>query len=329
MAAFHPLWTLTEQAGAHYGHSLDGGFRPIADIRFNLRDLLRRRRYCSAMPAFTSVSTSRLGAEPTCETCRAGGVVSFNWDFAQERGSAEDLDRVAPFVPWKDLRRGTLFRCNVCGQVWHLDGGGQIMTHVADERLPLVLQWNEEPIALTEDLQARLEQIGPTPPDVYGNWSDRRVTPCRVATITGEVVDPAMVCVQLEAPIQVGMDFRLGNEVADVTESEFALPLDVRLASSRAEEMRNGFSPSLIQMPDGNRFVLNGMTSFMAEQGYKAGDARTALGNYFGEDPPPAFVREPAVTYFVVDGDPGWIRQQPSRLLGGRPAAWLRRNFQR
>ena len=281
------------------------------------------------MSAFTTVSTSRLGAEPTCEACRAGGMISFNWAFAQERGSAEDLDRIAPLVLWKDLRRGRLFRCNVCHQVWHLDGRGQIMTHVAQERLPLVLKWDEEPILLTEEQQARLEQIGPTPPDLYGNWSDRRVTPCRVTTTTGEVVDPAMVCVQPEAPIQVDMDFRLGNEVADVTVSEFALPLDVRLASSRAEEMRMGFSPSLIEMPDGKRFVLNGMTSFMAEQGYKAGDARVATGNYFGENPPPAFVREPAITYFVFDGDSGWIRQQPSRLLGGRPSAWLRRVFKR
>jgi hypothetical protein len=72
--------------------------------------------------------------------------------------------------------------------------------------------------------------------------------------------------------------------------------------------MKMGFSPSLIEMPDGKRFVLNGMTSFMAEQGYRAGDARVAIGNYFGEDPSPAFAREPAIIYFVIDGDPCWVR---------------------
>ena len=279
------------------------------------------------MSAVAIVSTSRLGADPTCNACRAGEITSFNWAFANERGTADDVDRVAPFVPWKELRRGRLFRCNVCHQVWHLDSRSQLMTHVTEERLPLVLKWNEEPIALTEDQQAWLEQIGPTPPDTYGNWSDRRVTPCRVTTATGEVIDPAMICVQLEAPVAFGLDFRLGTEVADVTESEFALPLEVRLASSRAEEMRMGFSPSLIEMPDGKKFVLNGMTSFMAEQGYAARDARVVKGDYFSENPPPAFVQAPAITYFVVDGGPCWIEQQPSRLFDGRPFTWLRRIF--
>lgn len=279
------------------------------------------------MSAVTIVSTSRLGADPTCNACRAGEITSFNWAFANERGIPEDVDRVAPFVPWKELRRGRLFQCNVCHQVWHLDSRSQLMTHVTEERLPLVLKWNEEPIALTEDQQAWLEQIGPTPPATYGNWSDRRVTPYRVTTATGEVIDPAMICVQLEAPVAFGLDFRLGTEVADVTESESALPLEVRLASSRAEEMRMGFSPSLIEMPDGKKFVLNGMTSFMAEQGYAARDARVVKGDYFSENPPPAFVQAPAITYFVVNGDPCWIEQQPSRLFDGRPFTWLRRIF--
>jgi len=280
------------------------------------------------MSAFTTVSTTRLGAEPTCGACGAGAGISFNWAFAHEQSRGNDLDRTAAFAAWMDLRRGTLFRCNVCHQAWHLDGREQTMTHVAEERLSLVLEWNKATDALTKDQQARLEQIGPTPPDVYGNWSDRRVTPCRVTTTTGEVVDPAMICVQLDAPVQSDMDFRLGNDVADLTGSEFALPLDVRLASSRAEEMRMGFSPSLIEMPNGKRFVLNGMTNFMAEQGYDAREARVATGNYFSEDPPPAFVRSSLpMTYFVFDGDPGWVRQQSSGLVGRRPSSWLRRLF--
>jgi hypothetical protein len=138
-----------------------------------------------------------------------------------------------------------------------------------------------------------------------------------------------MICIQLEAPIQFGINFRLGLEVGEIAASESALPLDVRLASSRAVEMRMGFSPSLIEMPDGKRFVLNGMTSFMAEQGYQAGDARVAPGDYFTENPPPAFPQRPDVTFFVVDGDPGWIGQESSRPSRGRPLDKIRRVFGR
>lgn len=275
--------------------------------------------YPEKMSAFTTVGTSRLGVDPACAACGAGATVSFNWVFAHQRGSPQDKERIAPLERWKSLRRGELYRCNVCHEVWHLDGGGKTMTHVSSARLPLVLAWDRAPIKLADDLEVRLEQIGPTPPDVYGNGSDRRVTPCKVVTTMGEEIDPAMICLQLDAPVQDHMRFRLGSEVAGIEVSELALPLEVRLASSRAEEMRMGFYPSLIEMPDGKRYVLNGMTSFMAESGYNASDACAFAGSFFAQDPPPAFLQSPDITYFVVDGDPGWVRQQSAQA---RPRGW-------
>jgi hypothetical protein len=281
------------------------------------------------MSAFTTVGTSRLGVDPSCTACGAGEVVSFNWAFAHERRSLEDMERIAPLVRWKSLRRGELYRCDVCDEFWHLDGSGQTMTHVSSTRLTLILAWDREPIKLADDLDARLEQIGPTPPDVYGNCSDRRVTPCKVVTTAGEKVDPAMICFQLDAPVQDYMHFRLGSEVAGIEVSQLALPLDVRLASSRAEEMRMGFSPSLIVMPDGKKYVLNGMTSFMSESGQNASDARVFEGSFFTEDPAPPFLRSPDITYFVVDGDPGWVVQQSGQDLPTKRSSWLRRLFTR
>src|SRR4051794_12214614 len=188
--------------------------------------------------AVTPVKTSRLGAEPDCKACGAGAIVSFNWALANGGGVLSDEERVAPFAHWTSLRRGSLYRCTVCDEAWHLDGREQTMTHVSAARLNLILEWDRRSINLTPHLMATLEQIGPTPPDLYGNRSDRRVTPCKVITTAGEVVDPAMVCVQLDAPVEEHMHFRLGHEVAAIRNSAFALPHAVRLASSRAEEMR-------------------------------------------------------------------------------------------
>lgn len=277
------------------------------------------------MSAFTIVGTSRLGAEPICKACGAGATLDFNWAFAHERNGPEDVERIEPFILWKSLRRGSLHRCNICDEVWHLDGAEQTMTHVHSTRLPLVLEWDQQQITLAKEVEVQLEQIGPTPPDVYGNWSDKRMTPCKIFTTDGEEVDPAMVCVQLDAPVQDYMKTRLGSEIARVSNSSFALPLDVRLASSRAHEIRMGFSPTLIEMPDGKRFVLNGMTSFMDEPGYDASAAHVTEGDYFAENPHPSFLHKPAITYFIVDGEPGWIRQQKTRHSLG----WIKRLFRR
>lgn len=283
------------------------------------------------MSAFTLLGTSRLGAEPRCHACGAGASVSFNWRYAHERGSPEDLKQIALFSLWKRLRRGSLYRCRICDEVWHLDSYSERMTHVEPDRLDLVLEWDREAINLAEHLTVVIRQIGPTPPDVYGNGRERRVTPCAVETTSGELFENALVCVQLDAPVQHYMQFKLGSEIARISESPFALPLSVREASSRAEEMRMGFYPTLIEMPDERRFVLNGMTSFMVVQGYDAREARIVCGSFFNENPPPAFVETPKdLVYFIVDGDPGWVAENPARVEPAQKVrGWLQKLLRR
>lgn len=280
-----------------------------------------------ATSSFTLLGTSRLGVEPRCQECGAGSSLSFNWQYANERRSPEDLRQIGLFVDWRELRRGKLYRCSICDEVWHLDKDAQRMTHVQAERLPLVLAWSAETIALPGAISAVIQRIGPTPPDVYGNGRERRVTPCEVTTRSGERFDKAMICVQPDAPVQDYLRFRLGSEVAEVNASPFALPRVVREASSRAHEMRMGFSPTLIEMPNGRRFVMNGMTSFMAEHGYTASDARVVSGSYFSEHPTPSFVTPSSdVTYFIVDGDPGWTPAPWTATKATSPRkGWLKR----
>jgi hypothetical protein len=266
---------------------------------------------------FTAPGASRLDAESRCEACGAGASVWFNWQYANDRQTPEDLRRIAFFAQWKELRRGTLYHCRICDEVWHLDGKAEQMTHVSSERQPLVLEWDREETAVPSDISEMVERIGPTPPDVYGNEQDRRITPCKVVTRSGEVFETAMICVQLDAPVQDHMLFRLGSEIAEVSASAFALPREVREASSRAQEMRMGFSPTLIEVPDGKRFVMNGMTSFMVEPGYEASDARLIDGSYFSEDPPPRIVGTPTnLVYFIFDGDPNWSIAPVSNVDG-------------
>ena len=281
---------------------------------------------CMATPSVTLMGTSRLGVEPRCKECGAGASLSFNWRYANERRSPEDLRSLGLFVHWRELRRGQLYRCSICDEVWHLDEDAERMTHVQSERLPLLLAWSAETIALPAAISAVIQRIGPTPPDLYGNGRERRVTPCKVITRSGEQFDQAIICVQRDAPVQDYLRFRLGSEVAEVNASPFALPRVVREASSRAQEVRMGFSPTLIEMPDGRRFVMNGMTSFMAEHGYNASEARIVSGDYFSERPTPSFVTPSSeIPYFIVDGDPGWTAAPWTAAEATSPAkGWLR-----
>jgi hypothetical protein len=245
----------------------------------------------------------RLGAEPTCRSCGAGATTAFSWANATRPAGAGDDARVEPFVRWQPLRRGTLYRCEACDACWHLDEAREWMTHVPDQRLRLVLDWNREPIKLSSDVTALLAAIGPTPPDIYGNGNGQLVTPCSVETTSGERTDLALLCIQKDAPVQHGLEFRLASEIAHVSHSPYALPRAVREASSRTEEVRMGFSPLLIEMPDGSRLILNGRTSFVVEDCCQAAQARVVVGNASYGDLPPRFAKHPAgITYFVADG---------------------------
>lgn len=288
------------------------------------------------MAAFTVLGTSRLGSESTCDMCGAGATISFNWSYAQERRSAADVARIELFAEWRSLRRGTLYRCRICQAVWHLDSRAERMTHVNDGRIELVLAWDSAPIALPPDLLQVVQQIGPTPPDLYGNGRERRVTPCAVETSSGDRFERAMICVQADAPVEDHMQFRLGSEIVSIHESAFALPAEVRRASSLAPEMRMGFSPILIEMPDGRRFVMNGMTSFMLVDGYAAKDAQVANGSYFEETPRPDLIQTPKdIVYFIVDGEPGWTAEEPPAFdtsaikVAPRRRTWLSKLFKR
>lgn len=205
------------------------------------------------------------------------------------------------------------------------------MTHVQPERLPLVLDWNRMVIAIPSSASIVVDRIGATPPDIYGNGRDWRNTPCEVITRAGERFETAMICVQRDAPVQDYIHFRLGSEIAEVRESPFALPYVVREASSRAEEIRMGFSPTLIEMPDGKRLVMNGMTSFMANSGYVASDARVVNLGVFIESPPPDFVKAPSdIFYFIVDGDPAWTNKSSNDAKSALALkGWMKKLFAR
>ncbi len=174
------------------------------------------------------------------------------------------------------------------------------MSVVPADRVDLILEWNNGPILLSQEYVQRLERIGATPPDSYGNGRQHKRTPCSVTTTGGERIDLAVVSIQAHAPFETHRNYRLGTEIARLDESPYALPLDVRIATSRAEEIRMGLAPTIIEMTDGKRFTLNWTTHFLVKEGYRAADARVAEGNLL---PMPEIADEPKeIIYFVVDG---------------------------
>jgi hypothetical protein len=238
---------------------------------------------------------------PACRACNAGALLSFNWHYAKTTARPDAKRDLSVFVSPQPLRWGTLYRCVSCGQPWFLDGDARFMGIVPRDRVSLIEQWNERPIELPAGHREKLDAIGRTPPDPYGNGAQFHETPCGVVTASGERIDLAIVSVQRHPPFEPLRHYRLASEIADIYPSPYALPLAVRTAASQATEIRMGLAPTLVELPDGQLAVLNGAENFFVREGCDAASIKLSRRRMDLKSPPDIHSSPKNVTYFVAD----------------------------
>jgi hypothetical protein len=256
--------------------------------------------------SFLQISSSRLGHDPDCRICGAGSTISFNWEYAKQTKRADAKRDLTIFIKPQALRWGTLFRCASCDQPWYLDGEARFMNFVPRDRIHLIAEWNEHKLLLKPEHLTKLEMIGRTPPDVFGNGAQFHETPCGVLTKSGERVDLAIVSLQKHAPFEDWRHYRLASEIEDIYPSPYALPLPVRIATSNADESRMGFAPTLVDLPCGKTVILNWTQNFLVRDGCDASAVVVSrqqldVKNLPAIQPPPK-----NVTHFVADPPTEW-----------------------
>ncbi len=247
------------------------------------------------------ISTSQLGRKPSCNACGTGETVSFNWEYAKSTSEQNSKRDLSVFVKPRQLRYGTIYRCNVCDAAWYLFGIPEIMHAVPIERLKLIEEWNSSPISLPKDCLAILQTIGRTPFDQYGNGSEYNETPCTVTTKIGEEIDLAVVSFQNHAPFEESRNYRLASEVKSIKPSPFTLPLTVRTATAKADEYRMGFAPTLIEQPGKGLVVLNWTHHFLKKKGYDACKFKISKHSLNMDNLPAIYSGTPGIVYFIAD----------------------------
>jgi hypothetical protein len=250
------------------------------------------------------VSSRRIGREPDCTLCGAGSTISFNWKYATTAARPESKLDSLVFIEPQPLRYGTLFRCRSCGQPWYLDGEQQFMNFMPRDRLPLIQDWNRQPIALRSEHVSELRKIGRTPPDLYGNGAQFHETPCAVTAGRGERFELAIVSLERHPPFEDWRTCRLATEIARIEPSPYALPLAIRVASSQAEEMRMGLAPTLVEAPDGALLTLNSTQSFLVREGCPSSEVVLSNRQVNLKKLPPVYSRPEGIVYFVADPIP-------------------------
>ncbi len=190
-------------------------------------------------------------ADVGCPRCAEGKqYIDYRWNDgdAQKRGYVDSLREV------KKLKMGSLHCCPKCNTSWYLKTWGkgiQDMCYIEERNLPLLEEWNNKKLKIEKPLLEKLQHIKATPlPHAY----DYIQIPCAVRLKDGSNRDFCMINIRKMPPIGE-YQYLLMDDVADVSESEYALSQKVRLATSLAEEITMCNAPTYVK--DRNNHFYN------------------------------------------------------------------------
>lgn len=189
---------------------------------------------------------------------------------------------ILAFEKIRDIKFGALVSCPGCGAVFAKteaaeNPGWVELNRVDKAEMPAVEAWENEILEPTTQQLEVLRAIGATPPDLYTNGSGHIVFPCRVRLKSGKELDFCLVRFQKLPPLQsniYGAPYLLLNEVAEIFPSDFALSREVRYATTRAEEIRMSFAPTIVMGPDNRKYYLNWTNDFIDFENWKGKDVR-------------------------------------------------------
>ncbi|MFS0838122.1 hypothetical protein [Paenibacillus sp. 1P03SA] len=248
---------------------------------------------------------SRNSSPPAaCPQCSGKRYISFNWARFQHGSDAESKQVQRALKIERQLKHGWEYACVNCGSRWYLGRDGIMMSYIHPSKAGLVEHWNAGTYEVSDEIWDELGKIGATAQSSIAGGRTSAEVPCRVTTVRGETFDMAYVSFQSRPPIDLWQDgrrIRFCDEVASVEPSPYTLPAEVRLATSRAAEIRMGYAPTAVQAPDGHLFQLNWANDFFASGPYKGEDLKLTdlAGDWDQADM--AGVPSEHILYFVAD----------------------------
>ncbi|MGH7740077.1 MAG: hypothetical protein ACREL1_08025 [bacterium] len=253
-------------------------------------------------------SESARGGCPACDG--DWRTIQFDWKLSLSEPTRAPGHYSQTLLKRESLKRGSLYECSACGQVWYLDSRQEMMTVVPEEKISLLARWGSGPQILSESLWTQARAIGATPAHLKSLEKNYAEVPCRGITLQDESFDKGLIIFSLESPLALEAGkILLASDLLDIQPSDFALPAALRRASALSIESKAGVAPTPVQSPDGKTFLLNWTVNFFDRDGLFGKDLRTASS----PSKRAPIVAEPLakMTFILADGSP-----RISELLG-------------
>lgn len=204
-----------------------------------------------------------------CPACDSPNVICTNF-------SSFNDDYSGPLINLYKLKTGQLLQCEICKAIWFIDNSKEQADTVVQDRLRVVKEWNSKKLSIRPNHLQVLLEIGCTPSDHYGNLKEFISIPCKCTLTSGEIIENAVVSIQGKPPVGLiyhgHNDFYFIDQVIEIQPSDLSLPLKVRIETAKADEIRMGWAPTVVFLPNNKMYITNGTTNFFLEDGVKGKD---------------------------------------------------------
>lgn len=213
-----------------------------------------------------------------CSHCGRPGTVSYSlWDSSDPFIKAFQIE--------KKLKFGDLVSCPECESRWlklpnprNKESNYVSLDFIPENSVPKLTEWDAMDLKVTAAQKKVLKEIGATPPDIYTNGSEYIRFPCKCILKNGRKLDMCILEFRRVLPETDGdRELIFLNEVKEILPSEYTLSKKVRYATTRAEEIRNSYAPTVVKLPTGGKFIFNWTTDFFASKKIKGSEITEVL----------------------------------------------------
>ena len=215
---------------------------------------------------------------PYCETNYSGYRTSgFNWQSAL-KVEFPDLARYATALyKVEDLRLGSLWACRHCDYRFWLDSRENMMKAVPPKNRDVFTRWCSQPPVLSREQRAAIEALRPV-----DRHEGCREVPASVRF--SPLLDPCLAIIRLEREPDVLFSsdehVRLATDICAIEPTAYALPYDIRLATSKVRFIERPGSDYVeseqtkVQSPMGYMFLIDGFVSCFAFGAIRGADMK-------------------------------------------------------
>lgn len=146
---------------------------------------------------------------------------------------------------------------------------------IVDGQIELLKEWCKRNLVCSNKLRVEIDKIGLT-----NDWSSDKIVPCKIELNNGEEYEYTTIILSSRPPLghfySTFKNVFFIDDVKHVSESEFAVSVDIRRQAEKSEERRMGFYPTVLKNKDGRKMVLNGISIFFNSNNIKGSELTLA-----------------------------------------------------